>query len=163
MPEAHPTTGSLVWRLAMRWRAAVDRAVTPLGLTHAQYSALASLRAMTTGGGRPSQRELASYTGLDAIYISKLVRALERNGLVARAPHPSDARAVQLALTDRGIAVIDEAVVVVRALDDELTASLGGRRGADVQALQSALRTLLGSAPEVDPENPPPSDTGGQP
>lgn len=163
MPDAHPTTGSLVWRLAMRWRAAVDRAVTPLGLTHAQYSALASLSAMTAGGDRPSQRELAGYTGLDAIYISKLVRALERNGLVARVPHPSDARAVQLALTDRGNAVVGEAVVVVRALDDELTASLGGRGSAEVRALQSALRTLLGSAPDVDPDASRSSNTGGQP
>jgi hypothetical protein len=85
-----PTTGALVWRLAMRWRAAVDRAVAPLGLTHGQYSALASLRALTSRGERPSQRRLAAYTGLEPIYVSKLVRALERGGLVARVPDPAD-------------------------------------------------------------------------
>ena len=82
MPGEQPTTGALVWLLAMRWRAAVDRAVAPLGLTHAQYSTLASLSAMTADGARPSQRQLAAYTALDPIYVSKLVRALERNGLV---------------------------------------------------------------------------------
>ena len=30
------TPGFLVWRLSMKWRVAVDRAVAPLGLTHAQ-------------------------------------------------------------------------------------------------------------------------------
>jgi DNA-binding MarR family transcriptional regulator len=153
MPEL-PTTGALVWHLATRWRAAVDRAVAPLGLTHAQYSALASLSAMTGGGERPSQRELATYTGLDAIYISKLVRALERSGLVTRLPHPSDARAVQLALTDRGAEVVDRAVPVVRALDAELTAPLGGPGSAEVRALGAALRTLLRAAPEPDPDRP---------
>ncbi|MGO4757271.1 MarR family transcriptional regulator, partial [Streptomyces sp. 2MCAF27] len=29
------TAGFLVWRLSMKWRVAVDRAVVPLGLTHA--------------------------------------------------------------------------------------------------------------------------------
>jgi MarR family transcriptional regulator, organic hydroperoxide resistance regulator len=80
------TAGYLVWRLSMKWRAAVDAAVAPLGLTHAQYSVLASLRGMTYAGQRPSQRELADHTGLDPIYISKLARALEKSGVVARVP-----------------------------------------------------------------------------
>ena len=40
-----PTPGFLMWRLTMKWQAAVDRAVSAFGLTHAQYSLLASLRA----------------------------------------------------------------------------------------------------------------------
>src|SRR5687768_6962193 len=87
-----PTTGSLVWHLALRWRAAVDRAVAPLGLTHAQYSALASLRHLTHHGEQPSQRRLADYTDLGPIYVSKLVRALEAKGLVERTRDPGDAR-----------------------------------------------------------------------
>jgi transcriptional regulator with XRE-family HTH domain len=43
----------------MKWRVAVDRAVGPLGLTHAQYSLLASLYGMTRDGQQPSQRQLA--------------------------------------------------------------------------------------------------------
>jgi DNA-binding MarR family transcriptional regulator len=141
--DERPTTGALVWRLAMRWRAAVDRAVAPLGLTHAQYSALASLRALTRRGEHPSQRRLAAYTGLEPIYVSKLVRALERGGLVARVPDPADARAVQLALTDRGVEVVDRAVKVVHALHDELTGPLGGPDSAETRALRAALQTLL--------------------
>lgn len=41
-----PTPGFLVWRLANKWRVAVDRAMAPLGLTHAQYSLVASLHGM---------------------------------------------------------------------------------------------------------------------
>jgi DNA-binding MarR family transcriptional regulator len=139
-----------VWHLALRWRAAVDRAVSPLGLTHAQYSVLASLRALTSAGETPSQRRLAGYTDLDPIYVSKLVRALERNGLVARAPDPTDARAVRLSLTEHGLDVVDRAIAVVRALDAQLTEPLGGPDGADIRALHGALQTLLRASPEVD-------------
>ena len=70
-------TGRLLWRVTTRWRAAVDRAVAPLGLTHAQYTLLGSLYGLSRSGTRPSQRELADYAGLEPIYVSKLVRALE--------------------------------------------------------------------------------------
>ncbi|HKE74611.1 MAG TPA: MarR family winged helix-turn-helix transcriptional regulator [Acidimicrobiales bacterium] len=142
-----PTTGALVWHLAMRWRSAVDRAVAPLGLTHAQYVALASIRGLAARGEKPSQRRLATWTGLGPIYVSKLVRALERDGLVERAPDPGDARAVQITLTERGKDTADRAIPIVRALDRELTATLGGPGSARLGALGDALRTLLRTAP----------------
>ena len=53
--SVEPTPGYLVWRLSMKWRAAVDRALAPLGLTHAQYVLLASLYGMErAAGGRLS-------------------------------------------------------------------------------------------------------------
>src|SRR5882672_7682555 len=94
--EHSPTIGSLVWRLSMKWRAVLDRAVAPLGLTHAQYSLLASLYGLTRSGARPSQRELADFSGLEPMYVSKLARTLERAGLVERSENPSDPRAVEL-------------------------------------------------------------------
>ena len=58
-PTENPTPGYLLWRLATKLRAAVDRELAPLGLTHAQYTLLASLYGFTRGGAQPSQRELA--------------------------------------------------------------------------------------------------------
>jgi DNA-binding MarR family transcriptional regulator len=145
MPEA-PTPGFLVWKLALRWRAAVDRAVAPFGLTQGQYSVLASLSGVARTGGRPSQRELADHTGLEVVHMSKLVRALERRGLVARTPDPDDARAVQLSLSDDGRAVARRAVAAVRALQDELTAPLGGIDAPATHALVEVLTQLLDHA-----------------
>jgi MarR family transcriptional regulator, organic hydroperoxide resistance regulator len=138
-----PTPGFLVWRLSMKWRAAVDRAVAPLGLTHAQYSVLASLYGMTRAGERPSQRQLADHTGLGPIYVSKLVRALERSGLVERIGNPVDTRAVELTLTDKGSDVVERAIVTVLDLQEELTAPLGGIRSKQTQGLVDTLQTLL--------------------
>jgi MarR family transcriptional regulator, organic hydroperoxide resistance regulator len=154
MNEARtPTPGFLVWRLSMKWRVAVDRAVAPLGLTHAQYSVLSSLYGMVRAGERPSQRRLADHTGLEPIYISKLVRALEAAGLVERTADPTDTRAMRLALTDAGTDVAERAIAVVRDLQDELTAPLGGIRGGRTRNLVRELQALL-AAPS------PPTDTG---
>jgi DNA-binding MarR family transcriptional regulator len=144
-----PTTGYLVWRLSTKFRAAADRALAPLGLTHAQYALIASLYGLSRDGTRPSQRELADFSGLEPMYVSKLTRALERDRLVARAQHPADPRAFSLTLTERGEDVVSRAVRVMFALQDELTAPIGGRDGARNRQLVATLQTLLN---ENDPD-----------
>ena len=137
------TPGFLVWRLSMKWRVAVDRAVAPLGLTHAQYSLVASLYGMQRGGERPSQRRLADHTGLEALYVSKLARGLESAGLLERTRDPRDPRAVQLALTEQGQEVTRRAIQVVQGLLEQLLAPLGGRDAPRAKEFTRDLATLL--------------------
>ena len=139
-----PTPGFLVWRLSMKWRVAVDRALAPLGLTHAQYSVLASLLGLGRAGHRPSQRQLADHTGLEPLYVSKLARALETAGLLERADHPDDTRAVALVLTDSGRDVTRRAVRIVQQLHERLLEPLGGLDGERTRALSRELTELLG-------------------
>jgi DNA-binding MarR family transcriptional regulator len=138
-----PTPGFLVWRLSMKWRVAVDRALAPLGLTHAQYSLLGSLRDLGAQDRAPSQRELADHTGLEPLYVSKLARALESAGLVVRAVDVHDVRARRLSLTAAGLDVTDRAVAVVRPLVDQLLTPLGGLDGAGTTAFSEQLSALL--------------------
>ncbi|WP_211241053.1 MarR family winged helix-turn-helix transcriptional regulator [Pseudonocardia spinosispora] len=146
-----PTPGHLVWRLSMKWRVAVDRALAPLGLTHAQYVVLASVLDRQSAGPSPSQRELADHTGLEALYISKLVRALEADGLLHRARDPHDSRAVRLTLSDRGRETVRPAIVTVRRLMDQLLTPLGGLDDHRVAALVRDLTALLDTP--LDPEH----------
>lgn len=141
--ELVPSTGYLIWHLSMKWRASLDRALAPLGLTAAQYSALASLHGLSAGGTRPSQRELADFAGLEPMYISKLVRVLEQNGLVKRTLNPADSRAVQLSLTESGLAAVAKGRAEVVRLEEERLAPLGGRSSRQVADLQEILITLL--------------------
>jgi DNA-binding MarR family transcriptional regulator len=137
------TTGYLLWRVTTKWRAAADRVLTPLGLTHAQFSLLASLHALIQTGAGPSQRQLADFSGLEPIFVSKLARALERSGLVVRAEHPTDPRAVELRLTERGSDLALRAAARIRELNEELTAPIGGLNGRRNCELTQTLRTLL--------------------
>jgi DNA-binding MarR family transcriptional regulator len=148
VPEG-ATPGFLVWLLSMKWRVAVDRAIGPLGLTHAQYALLGSLYSMGRSGRRPSQRELADYTGLEPLYVSKLARTLEAAGLIERVRDPADTRAVQLSLTAHGRAVTRTAIGVVHQLHGQLLAPLGGLGSARTEAFAREVRALL-EAP-IDP------------
>jgi DNA-binding MarR family transcriptional regulator len=142
-PPDDVATGYLLWRVTTKWRAAVDRAVASLGLTHGQYTLLASLYGLSRTGAQPSQRELADFAGLEPIFVSKLARALEQAGLLARAEHPADPRAVRLTLTEEGAGVAVRAIAVVHALLEELTAPIGGPSGRQNRDLVRILRTLL--------------------
>lgn len=150
------TPGFLVWRLSMKWRVAVDRAVAPLGLTHAQYSLVASLYGMQRGGERPSQRRLADHTGLEPLYVSKLARSLESAGLLERTRDPRDPRAVQLALTEEGRERTRQAVTVVQGLMEQLLAPLGGLDSTRTRDFKRELAVLL-DAP-LDPTNDTPKE-----
>ncbi|MDH6627890.1 DNA-binding MarR family transcriptional regulator [Streptomyces sp. LBL] len=138
-----PTPGYLVWRLANKWRTAVDQALAPLNLTHAQYVLLASLSGMEASGGQPSQRELADHTGLEALYVSKLARALEAAGLVGRTRDTEDTRVVRLALTDEGKAAVRPAVAAVQVLLDQLLTPLGGLDDRRTEDFKRTLTQLL--------------------
>jgi DNA-binding MarR family transcriptional regulator len=138
-----PTPGFLIWRLSMKLRVAVDRALAPLGLTHAQYSLLASLFGMDRAGQHPSQRQLADHTGLEALYVSKLCRTLESAGFIERATDPADTRAVRLALTDTGREVTARAIDIVRELHERVFAPLGGPSSARTATLIHELTALL--------------------
>jgi DNA-binding MarR family transcriptional regulator len=148
--------GYLVWRLAVKWRAGLDRALAPLGLTSAQYGVLASLHGLTRAGARPSQRELADFVGLEPMFVSQLARALERAGLVERRRGEADPRALQLTLTARGGEVVRAARAVVVALERRRLAALGGPGSARSAALQDSLVTLLHHAAVSDRAPAPP-------
>ncbi len=137
----------------MRWRVAVDRAVAPLGLTHAQYVVVASLYGMSRSGLRPSQRRLAEHTGLEALYVSKLARALETAGLVARTRDPDDPRAMQLSLTEQGRDVARRAITVVQGLLDQLLEPLGGQDDPRTRRFTRELATLLDAPLDPYTEN----------
>ncbi|MFI7062707.1 MarR family winged helix-turn-helix transcriptional regulator [Kribbella sp. NPDC050124] len=138
-----PTPGHLVWRLSMKWRVAVDRALAPRGLTHAQYVMLSSLYGMERAGQSPSQRELADHTGLEALYVSKLARSLDADGLIQRARDTRDTRTVRLQLTDKGRTTVEPAIAEVAGLLDRLLEPLGGRRGDRTKAFVRDLSELL--------------------
>jgi DNA-binding MarR family transcriptional regulator len=138
-----PSVGFLVWQLSARWQLELDHALAPLGLTAAQYAVLASLNALAKNGNSPRQRELADFSGLDRIHVSKLVRALERAGMVARKQHPSDTRALAVSITDVGRQTVTAARREVLALEQQRLRPLGGRTSRRSDQLVESLHTLL--------------------
>jgi DNA-binding MarR family transcriptional regulator/GNAT superfamily N-acetyltransferase len=97
---------------------------------------------------RPTATELAKELGLDAGYLSRMLRGFEQSKLIEKKPSESDGRQSLLALTDVGrrtFAPLNEKA------QQEIAAMLKNLSRADQNRLMSAMRTiegLLGRGPE---------------
>jgi DNA-binding MarR family transcriptional regulator len=65
--------------------------------------------------GPATTAELARAEGMRPQSMSAVVAGLTDRGLIERKPHPSDGRQVNIALTDRGVAVRNSTVDLKRA------------------------------------------------
>jgi DNA-binding MarR family transcriptional regulator/GNAT superfamily N-acetyltransferase len=96
----------------------------------------------------PTATALARDLGMDAGYLSRIVRALERRRLVARTTSRADGRQQLLSLTRPGQAA---AARLDRRSHDEVGAILAGLAAPEQHRLVEAMRTietLLGARPE---------------
>jgi DNA-binding MarR family transcriptional regulator/GNAT superfamily N-acetyltransferase len=96
--------------------------------------------------------------GLDSGYLARLLRSLERQGLVEVEPDPADGRARLASLTVAGVAELDDLDARSDALADALVASLGMAERAELVAHLDAVHRLLRGAEvtidEVDAGSP---------
>lgn len=98
---------------------------------------------------RPTATELCRDLGLDAGYLSRILRDFEKRGLVAREPSEADGRQSLLHLSPRGL----EAFAPLDARSrDEIGTMLRGLPPGDQRRLVEAMETveaLLGAGPEA--------------
>ncbi len=97
---------------------------------------------------KPTAAELGRELGLDAGYLSRILRGFERRHLVERTASKADGRQSHLALTKRGRAAF--APLQARSHSD-IGAMLGKLSGADQKRVLEAMNTIegrLGARPE---------------
>lgn len=113
--------------------ARVEAALKPLELSFARYELL-QLLSFTKDGAIP----MASATARLQVHptsVTNTVQRLERDGLIAREPHPHDGRASMILLTDAGRALAAEAAAA-------LNAEVFARPGIPADELAALVRTL---------------------
>ncbi len=104
-------------------------------------------------------RDVRARLGLDSGYLSRMLGALERDGLIERTPNPADRRSERLRLTEAGSTEVRE----LDRLSDELAASvlepLDDRQRARLLAAQAEVRRLLAiSMVQIELESPASAD-----
>jgi DNA-binding MarR family transcriptional regulator len=107
------------------------------GLTQARATVLS----LVHRGGPSNQRALADTLGVSPRNVTGLVDGLETAGLVVRAAHPGDRRAVLVSLTDAG-----ERVALALAEDQRTLARFlfDGWGPGELDGLTAGLDRLLG-------------------
>jgi DNA-binding MarR family transcriptional regulator len=84
--------------------------------------------------------ELAGVTLLQQPTLTKVVDRMQRDGLVARRPEPSDGRRVRVEVTARGRALAADLIPLAQRHEDQV---LDGYSPAEARALKAALKKLI--------------------
>lgn len=143
------TAGSLIADVARLMRRAFDERARAIGVTRQQWqtlSALARNEGINQGG-------LAYLLEVEPITLCRMVDRLQDSDFVERRPDPSDRRAWQLFLTERGSALLAELRPLAHGLFEEAMLGLDGPQQAGLIEALGIMRANLSRrtapAPEV--------------
>lgn len=136
--DAANASTSLLLRLGARHAADyLSEALAPLKLHTRHYGILLTLAEQ----GPSSQSSLGRRLDIDRTTMVAAVDELERQGYVARKPHPDDRRANRVELTGRGRGRLVRATGAVAAAETRLLASFSAE---EIQTLRGLLTRLVG-------------------
>lgn len=117
-------------------RNAMDHSLREMGITTAQYAALAALEAAGKSKAPLSAAELARRCFVTPQTMNQIVVALEREGLIARQPPAEGGRVIATRHTAKGRAVLKRAHRAVMAVESEM---LAGFTSPQQERLASSL------------------------
>lgn len=131
--------GFLLKRAQHALELTTERRLQSVGLTLAQYSALAALEASE---GKLSNAELARRCSVTAQTMHRVVALLERNGWVTRKAHSHHGRIQDVILARKGKVTVLKAHKVVRGVED---AAFGAAAERDLRAAVKVMERALGT------------------
>jgi DNA-binding MarR family transcriptional regulator len=118
----------------------VEQALRPVRLTLVQLGTLVTLGR----GGEMSTAELARRVGVTPQSMASALSRLEARALIARAPHPTHGRVVQVSVTDDGRSLAARAQRLTAGVEARALALLGPDERQHLHDLLLALATGLG-------------------
>ena len=129
---------SISWLLAdasRLIRKLADRRLGTIGVTRAQWQALANLRRI----GPMTQAALAEMMEVETATIARLIDRLEAAGLIERKAEAQDRRVKLVTMTEKAAALMDEMGVIGQKLRDDMLVDLSP---SELEALIASLTTI---------------------
>jgi DNA-binding MarR family transcriptional regulator len=108
------------------WRIAIERELSPLGITGPQYSALNVIAQLPGLSGT----ELARASMLTQQTTNEILVALVRLGLVDRRPREGNRRTLEVRLTTKGRGIVERARRVAHRLERRMLRGISGSEQA---------------------------------
>jgi DNA-binding MarR family transcriptional regulator len=121
-------------------RLAMERALADLGVTPPQFVVLTMLRAYPGLSGA----DLARVALLTPQTVGVIIRNLERDGAIGKAPHPIHGRVLQWRLTRRGETRLDKCRHRALGIERRLMAGLPKQAQATIRRWLTRIATDLG-------------------
>jgi len=115
--KTEDSTGFLLWQVTNLWQRQIKKALEEYNLTHSQFVLLASIHWLTLDKQNVTQILLSTFTKIDPMTTSTVLRILQKKGYIKRQEHPTDTRAKMVALTEFGQKNITQAIYTVEQFD----------------------------------------------
>ena len=129
-----------VHNTARGWRLLIDKQLKHLGIGQAGWMTIA----MIAKSGEPmSQRALADLVGVEGPSMVSMLDRLEREGLVTRAPSPTDRRVKLVHLTEAGTALYKQVKEQANAVRGALLGDIDPAQLKAATELLELLRTRI--------------------
>src|ERR1700730_277147 len=154
--EPGDSLGYLLHQLASLWRRQMNARLADIGLTHTQFVFLIGLAWLARDGADVTQKDLGQYHKASRALTSRVVRLLERHGLIVQTVKSGDARARVLTLTPEGTKRVKLALPILDHTEDVFlaeTPALKQRIKRDLRAArahENNKHSQAGAADELD-------------
>ena len=137
--EREESAGYLINQLARLFARDLQRQIQPLGIVTGQFPILLAL----WNRDGVTQRELLDEIDVEQATLANTLTRMERDGLIKRTKHPSDARAQQIWLTPKALNVRDAAYLSANTVNQESLAELSSEEKATLIALmQKVIKSM---------------------
>ena len=120
-----------------RYRALLDERLRPAGQSAARMEAMAAI--LNAPVPRP-QVDIAKRLRIEGPTLTRMLDALEKDGMVERLPDPADRRTKQLRLTGEGEETLEEIFAIADGLRSRL---FDGFSEAEVEVVNTFLARLM--------------------
>jgi DNA-binding MarR family transcriptional regulator len=120
-------------------RKLADRRLATIGLTRAQWQALAYLRRM----GSVTQAALAEILEVETATVARLIDRLEAAGWIERKSDLCDRRVKLVSMTDKADAIIDQMAAIGQTLRDDMLVDLPQLEQEHLIILLSTIKSRL--------------------
>jgi MarR family transcriptional regulator, organic hydroperoxide resistance regulator len=114
-PEQSP--GFLLWQTTITWQRLIKKALEPYKISHAQFVIMAILLWFKKCNNQATQSILINWSKLDKMTVSKSLKKLVSQKLVAREENETDTRSKKTNLTHQGKNLIRQLVPIIEQID----------------------------------------------
>lgn len=136
--DPNENLGYLLWQTTMQWQRQMNRALSEVDLTHTQFVILIALAWRLRSTKNVTQKDIADYSKTDRMMVSKILRTLQKNGLIERKEHEKDTRAKCVFLTEKGQQALQEAIEVKTKANAQFFKNISDKEG-----FRDALRSIV--------------------
>ena len=122
-------TGFLFWQVSSTWHTSQGKMLKTLfDISQLHYVILSSTRWLNIEGIEVTQSYLSMHAKVEKMTISKNVVELQERGYLARNKHLTDHRANIITITEKGIELLNKAVIEIEKMDNAFFNALKRRR-----------------------------------